>query len=36
MNVGWVWAAYLVTGALLAGYTLRLAVRWRRANGRRD
>lgn len=36
MNVGWVWAAYLATGILLAGYIVRLAVRWRKATGRRD
>ena len=36
MSVGWVWAAYLATAALLAGYVLRLVVRWRRATGRRD
>ncbi len=36
MNIGWVWAAYLATGALLAGYILRLAIRWRRATSRPD
>lgn len=36
MSVGWVWAAYLATGVILAVYVIRLAVRWRRATGRRD
>ena len=36
MSVGWVWAAYLATGIILAGYILRLAIRWRRAAGRPD
>ncbi len=36
MSVGWVWGAYLTTGAILAGYVVRLVVRWRRATGQRD
>ena len=36
MSVGWVWAAYLATGVILAGYVVRLAVRRRRASGHRD
>lgn len=36
MSLGWVWAAYLATGLMVAGYLLRLAVRWRRVTGRRD
>lgn len=36
MNIGWVWVAYLATGALLGGYLLRLAIRWRRAMSRPD
>ena len=36
MSAGWVWGAYLATGVILAGYILRLTVRWRRAAGSRD
>lgn len=36
MSIGWVWAAYLATGALLAGYIIRLTIRWRRATSRPD
>ncbi len=36
MSIGWVWAAYLATGIILALYSLRLALRWRRASARRD
>ena len=36
MSVGWVWAAYLATGIILALYSFRLAVRWRRASARGD
>ncbi len=36
MSIGWVWGAYLATGVILAGYVLRLAVRWRRVTRRPD